>query len=76
MKKLTYTTNSIESLNSTIKRKTKSKGSFPTVNSAFKLMYLSIHEVQNKWKSSRVRNCSETYPQLCIFFSEIMEKYT
>ena len=66
----------IESLNSTIKRKTKSKGSFPTIDSAFKVMYLSTQEVQNKWKRSRVRNWSEIYPQLCIFFSEIMEKYT
>ncbi len=76
IKKLIYTTNPIESLNSTIKRKTKSKGSCPTVDSAFKVMYLSTKEVQNKWKRSRVRNCSEIYPQLCIFFSKIMEKYT
>jgi transposase-like protein len=38
IKKLIYTTNPIESLNSTIKRKTKSKGSFPTQDAAFKLM--------------------------------------
>lgn len=76
IKKLIYTTNPIESLNSTIKRKTKSKGSFPTIDSAFKVLYLSIQEVQNKWKNSKVRNWSEIYPQLCIFFSEIMEKYT
>lgn len=42
IKKLVYATNQIESLNSTIKRKTKSKGSFPTIDSAFKLMYLPI----------------------------------
>ena len=76
IKKLIYTTNPIESLNSTIKRKTKSKGSFSTVDSEFKVMYLSTQEVQNKWKRSRVRSSSEIYPQLCIFFSEIMEKYT
>ncbi len=76
IKKLIYTTNPIESLNSTIKRKTKSKGSFPTQDAAFKLMYLSIQEVQNKWKNSKLRNWSEIYPQLRIFFSEIMEKYT
>jgi putative transposase len=76
IKTLIYTTNPIESLNSTIKRKTKSKGSFPTIDSAFKVMYLSIQEVQNKWKNSKVRNWSEIYPQLRIFFSEIMEKYT
>ena len=73
---LIYTTNPIESLNSSIKRRTKTKGSFPTIDSAFKVLYLSTQEVQEKWNRNGVRNWSEIYPQLCIFFSEIMEKYT
>jgi transposase-like protein len=76
IKKLIYTTNPIESLNSAIKRKTKPKGSFPTTDSAFKMLYLATQEVQNKWKVNSLRNWPEIYPQLCIFFSEIMEKYT
>lgn len=76
IKKLIYTTNSIESLNANIKRKTKSKGSFPTIESAFKMLYLSTQEVQNKWDRAGIRNWSEIYPQLSIFFSEIMSKYT
>jgi len=76
IKRLIYTTNPIESLNSNIKRKIKSKGSFPTVESAFKMLYLSTQEVQNKWKINSIKNWSEIYPQLCIFFSEIMSKYT
>ena len=43
IKKLIYTTNPIESLNSNIKRRTKNKGSFPTIESAFKMLYLSSH---------------------------------
>ncbi|MFX4243316.1 IS256 family transposase, partial [Aliarcobacter butzleri] len=73
---LIYTTNSIESLNANIKRKTNSKGSFPTIDSAFKMLYMSTQEVQAKWERTSMRNWSEIYPQLCIFFSEIMEKYT
>ena len=73
---LIYTTNPIESLNSSIKRRTKSKGSFPTVDAAFKVLYLATQEVQEKWNRNGLRNWSEIYPQLCIFFSEIMEKYT
>ena len=73
---LIYTTNPIESLNSSIKRRTKSKGSFPTIDSAFKVLYLSTQEVQEKWNRAKIRSWSEIYPQLCIFFSEIMEKYT
>ena len=76
VRKLIYTTNPIESLNATIKRKTKSKGSFPTEASAFKVMYLATQEQQNKWNMSSIRNWYEIYPQLCIFFSEIMSKYT
>ena len=73
---LIYTTNPIESLNANIKRKTNSKGSFPTIDSAFKMLYMSTQEVQIKWERTSMRNWSEIYPQLCIFFSEIMEKYT
>jgi len=76
IKTLIYTTNPIESLNSNIKRKTKTKGSFPTIDSAFKMLYLSTQEVQAKWERTSLRNWSEIYPQLCIFFSEIMQKYT
>ena len=76
VRKLIYTTNPIESLNATIKRKTKTKGSFPTVESAFKVMYLATQEQQNKWNMSSIRNWYEIYPQLSIFFSEIVSKYT
>ncbi len=76
VRKLIYTTNPIESLNSIIKKKTKSKGSFPTEQSAFKMLYLSIQQIQEKWEVTRIRNWSEIYPQLSIFFSEIMSKYT
>lgn len=75
VRKLIYTTNPIESLNATIKRKTKSKGSFPTEDSAFKVMYLATQEQQNKWNASSIRNWFEIYPQLSIFFKEIMAKY-
>jgi len=75
VRKLIYTTNPIESLNATIKRKTKSKGSFPTEDSAFKVIYLATQEQQNKWNTSSIRNWFEIYPQLSIFFKEIMAKY-
>ena len=53
VRKLIYTTNPIESLNSIIKKKTKSKGSFPTEQSAFKMLYLSIQQIQEKWEVTR-----------------------
>jgi putative transposase len=75
VRRLIYTTNPIESLNAIIKQKTKSKGSFPTQGSALKMVYLATQQIQEKWSRTSVRNWSEIYPQLCIFFDEIMEKY-
>lgn len=72
---LIYTTNPIESLNAIIKKKTKSKGSFPTTGSAMKMVFLATQQIQEKWQRSKVRNWSEIYPQLCIFFDEVMGKY-
>ena len=59
-----------------ILKKITSKGSFPTIDSAFKMLYSATQEVQGKWERTSMRNWSEIYPQLCIFFSEVMEKYT
>jgi len=39
-------------------------------------MYLAIEEQQAKLNTNSIRNWFEIYPQLCIFFSEIMLKYT
>lgn len=39
------------------------KGSFPTVESAFKVMYLAVQEQENKWNMSSIRNWYEIYPQ-------------
>ena len=60
---------------SKIKKKTKSKGSLPTQGSALKMVYLATSQIQEKWQRPRVRNWSEIYPQLCIFFEEVMAKY-
>ena len=60
--KMIYATNPIESLNSSIKRHTKSKGSFPTIDAAFKVLYLSTQEVQKKWNRNGLCNWSEIYP--------------
>jgi hypothetical protein len=35
---------------------------------------MAIYQQQEKWNRTSIRNWSEIYPQLCIFFDEIMEK--
>ena len=45
-----YTTNAIESLNSTVRRALRSKGHFPHDDAAKKLIYLALRGVAAKWK--------------------------
>jgi len=40
------------------------------------MLYLSTQQVQDKWSKTKIRNWSEIYPQLCIFFEDLMIKYT
>ncbi len=46
-----YTTNAIESLNSTVRRAVRTKGHFPHDNAAKKLIYLALRGVAEKWKN-------------------------
>jgi putative transposase len=74
IRRLIYTTNPIESLNSMIKKAIGNKGSFPSEVSAFKLLYLSVMEAQRKW-TTRLRDWPEIYSQLSIFFKDTIRKY-
>ena len=49
IRKIIYTTNTIESLNSTIRKYTKTKTVFPDDQAALKAVYLAISNVQKKW---------------------------
>jgi len=49
IRKIIYTTNAIESLNSTIRKYTKTKTVFPDDQSAQKAVYLAIANVEKKW---------------------------
>jgi len=62
-------------LNAIIKQKTKLQDIFPTQGLALKMVYLATQQIQEKRQKTRVRNWREIYPQLCLFFDEIMEKY-
>jgi putative transposase len=44
-----YTTNSIESLNMSLRKTLKIRASFPSEEAAFKLLYLALQNAQKKW---------------------------
>ena len=50
VRRVVYTTNTIEALNRQIRKIIKTRGSFPTEDSARKLIYLAITGAQAKWR--------------------------
>jgi transposase-like protein len=50
VRRAVYTTNTIEALNRQIRKIIKTRGSFPTEDSARKLLYLAITGAQRKWR--------------------------
>jgi len=49
IRKIIYTTNAIESLNSVLRKAIKNRKIFPSDNSAFKVLYLAIKQASKKW---------------------------
>jgi putative transposase len=49
IRKIIYTTNAIESLNSSIRKYTKTKTVFPDDQSAIKAVFLAVNNIQQKW---------------------------
>jgi putative transposase len=49
IRKIIYTTNAIESLNMSLRKIIKTRGSFPNEESAFRLLYLALRNHSKKW---------------------------
>lgn len=50
IRKIIYTTNAIESLNMSLRKVTKARGSFPNDEAVSKLLYLALRNIAKKWK--------------------------
>lgn len=76
IRKVMYTTNAIESVNSSFRKVTK-KGTFPNETAIFKLLYLRIRELYKKWDESTIYNWSMVRNQLDAHphFQERFRKY-
>lgn len=77
IRKIMYTTNAIEAVNSSFRKVTK-KGSFPNENALFKLLYLRVNELYKKWEDSAVHNWSMVRNQLDAHpqFQDRFRKYS
>ena len=67
IRKVMYTTNSVEAVHRQFRKLTKTKGGFPNDNSLLKLLYLGIQNASKKW-TMPVRNWNIALSQLAIFF--------
>ena len=65
IRKIIYTTNSIESLNSQLRKVTKNKRVFPSDESVFKTLYLTINYITAKW-TMPIRNWNEAMAHFLI----------
>ena len=63
VRKVMYTTNAVESINSSFRKVTK-KGAFPNENALLKLLYLRITELYKKWNGRKVLNWAMVRNQL------------
>ncbi len=53
IRRAVYTTNIVESLNMSLRKVIKTRGSFPGEEAALKLLYLALKNVAKRWNSSR-----------------------
>ncbi|HAM31365.1 MAG TPA: IS256 family transposase, partial [Erysipelotrichaceae bacterium] len=65
VRKIMYTTNAVESVNSSYRKVTK-KGSFPNEDAIYKSLYLRAKELEEKWKNSKIPNWSKVLNQLLV----------
>lgn len=65
VRKIMYTTNSIEALNSSFRKVTK-KGSFPSEDAVLKALYLRLTELYKKWANRPIPNWAMVRNQLSM----------
>ena len=69
VRRIIYTTNAIEALNSKLRRAVRARGHFPNDDAATKLLYLSLNRAAAEWKRPP-REWSEAKTQFAIMFNE------
>lgn len=75
IRKLIYTTNPIESLNSCLRKVTNGKGSFVGIEALEKVIYLRINELSSKWERSTKANWVCILNEMVELFGERVEQY-
>jgi len=69
IRRAVYTTNTIESLNMSLRKIIKTRARFPSDEAAFKLLYLALQNIQKKW-TMPIPNWGQALNALAILFDE------
>jgi putative transposase len=69
IRKLIYTTNSIENFNRQLRKVTKTRTIFPSDDALFKILYLAMMDITKKW-AGKSWDWGQTMDQLCIYFGD------
>jgi len=73
IRKVIYTTNAIESVNMSLRKITKNRGSFPSDDALLKLFYLALNNISKKW-TLPIRDWKAALIRFTIEFEERMPK--
>jgi transposase-like protein len=74
IRKVIYTTNAIESLNSQFRKVIKNKKVFPSDDAVYKILYLAISNLEKKW-TMPARFWNEAMPFFLIQFEDRLQAY-
>ena len=68
IRKLIYTTNTVEGYHRMVRKVTKTKGAFTSDTAVLKLVYLATMNFHKKWENSKILNWPAILNQLTIIF--------
>ena len=71
IRKVIYTTNAIESVNMSLRKITKNRGSFPSDEALLKLFYLALRNISRKW-TMPIRDWKAALTRFTIQFEDRM----
>lgn len=71
IRKVIYTTNAIESVNMSLRKITKNRGSFPSDEALLKLFYLALRNISQKW-TMPIRDWKAALNRFTIQFEDRM----
>ena len=74
IRRIIYTTNAIESVNMSLRKVSKSRGSFPNDEAVIKLYYLALSNIAKKW-SMPLRDWKPALNRFTIQFNERMPRH-